>query len=125
MAIGRMTMSSELLEKSDKGKAVITLHTYGDSLWERGGKLEPPKEPTILLPEGQFSAPQATELTNDHATTDGTVDPSTEHEQALEEPGAEVTAEVQLSVQAQSESAAPEHSASGKAFGSYPLDNIA
>lgn len=42
MAIGKMAMTSDLVEKTDKGKAVLTLHSYGDTLWERGGKGEPP-----------------------------------------------------------------------------------
>lgn len=51
MAVGRMDMSSNEVENADKGKAVITLHTYGDALWEKGGKLEPPKELSWIRPE--------------------------------------------------------------------------
>jgi hypothetical protein len=48
MAVGKMTMTSDLVEKTDKGKAVLTLHSYGDMLWERGGKGEPPRESTTI-----------------------------------------------------------------------------
>lgn len=48
MAVGRMAMASNLVEGTDKGKAVLTMHTYGDVLWEKGGKAEPPTELTIV-----------------------------------------------------------------------------
>ncbi|KAF8591696.1 hypothetical protein K439DRAFT_1401788 [Ramaria rubella] len=43
LAVGRMAVHAEELKESAKGKAVHVLHTFGDSLWEMGGKSEPPK----------------------------------------------------------------------------------
>ncbi|KIM23544.1 hypothetical protein M408DRAFT_77382 [Serendipita vermifera MAFF 305830] len=64
MAVGKMAMSSELLANTDKGKAVLTMHSYGDMLWERGGKGDPPKECTIV--QHAESGTQATdELANE------------------------------------------------------------
>lgn len=48
MAVGTMNMSSTEISTADKGKAVLTLHAYGDSLWEKGGKADPPKEIVVV-----------------------------------------------------------------------------
>ena len=61
MAIGKMGMSSNEIETADKGKAVLTLHTYGDALWEKGGKLEPPKEISWIRPDAVPSTSEQVE----------------------------------------------------------------
>ncbi|KAG8824701.1 hypothetical protein FRC18_010470 [Serendipita sp. 400] len=65
VAVGQLGMSTKKIEETGKGKAVLTLHTYGDTLWQKGGKQEPPKEITIVSlsaaveePEPQIHAPQ-------------------------------------------------------------------
>lgn len=77
MAVGRMGMSSSEIETADKGKAVLTLHTYGDALWEKGGKLEPPKEISWIRPD-VAAMPSTSEQAENVETAP--VDPSEESE---------------------------------------------
>jgi translation initiation factor 2D len=44
VAVGRMAVSSSEITEDAKGKAVVTLHTYRDALWERGSKSDPPEQ---------------------------------------------------------------------------------
>lgn len=77
MAVGKMAMTSDLVEKTDKGKAVITLHSYGDMLWERGGKGEPSKESTTIRPsESAAQVPVGESITEPSQSEngDGTVE---------------------------------------------------
>jgi translation initiation factor 2D len=83
MAIGRMGMSSNEIQAADKGKAVLTLHTYGDALWEKGGKLEPPKEISWIRPDAVPSTSEQVETapidlheeSESHVTHEGGNDP--------------------------------------------------
>lgn len=110
MAVGRMTMSSGLVEKSDKGKAVITLHTYGDMLWEKGGKLEPPKEPTILRPTDQLPA---LEVREGDPTNLARADNSETVEEPTREQDFNVPSGSQQPAQAPGETSSPDYSPSG------------
>jgi len=47
LAVGRMTLSSELVEGGTKGKAMDLLHAWKDRLWEIGGEEGPPR-PRVL-----------------------------------------------------------------------------
>lgn len=42
VAVGRMAISSNQIRDGEKGKAVFTIQTYKDALWERGSKADPP-----------------------------------------------------------------------------------
>jgi hypothetical protein len=42
LAVGRMAVHAEELQKDAKGKAVHILHTFGDSLWDMGRKSDIP-----------------------------------------------------------------------------------
>ncbi|PVG00665.1 hypothetical protein CPB86DRAFT_182390 [Serendipita vermifera] len=70
MAVGRMAMSSSEIAAADKGKAVYTLHTYGDVLWEKGGKGEPPKELVIVHPQQGGTEVPSTQINPEEGTQD-------------------------------------------------------
>ncbi|KAG8812036.1 hypothetical protein FRC17_002222 [Serendipita sp. 399] len=50
VAVGQLGMSTQKIEETGKGKAVLTLHTYGDTLWQKGSKQDPPQEFVVLGP---------------------------------------------------------------------------
>jgi len=47
LAVGRMVISSDLVEGGKKGKALTLLHAWKDQLWEMGGGEKPPR-PQLL-----------------------------------------------------------------------------
>ncbi|KAG8812073.1 hypothetical protein FRC17_002212 [Serendipita sp. 399] len=62
VAVGQLGMSTQKIEETGKGKAVLTLQTYGDTLWQKGSKQDPPQEfvvlgPTQPLPENGPNPP--------------------------------------------------------------------
>jgi translation initiation factor 2D len=48
VAVGRMAVPSSEIIEGAKGKAVVTLHTYHDALWERGSKSDPPEQVSVI-----------------------------------------------------------------------------
>jgi len=47
LAVGRMVIPSDLVERGKKGKALTLLHAWKDQLWEMGGGEKPPR-PQLL-----------------------------------------------------------------------------
>jgi hypothetical protein len=47
LAVGLMTLPSDLVEGGTKGKALTLLHAWKDQLWEMGGAEKPPR-PRLL-----------------------------------------------------------------------------
>jgi translation initiation factor 2D len=88
MAVGRMAMSSSEVAAVDKGKAVFTLHTYGDALWEKGGKGEPPKELTYAHVQEAGTEIPLTEINSAENAQNGLEQPE-ENEEAENPPQAE------------------------------------
>ena len=48
LAVGRMAVLSSNITEDAKGKAIVTLHTYHDALWERGSKANPPEKVDVV-----------------------------------------------------------------------------
>ena len=48
LAVGRMAVSSSEITEDAKGRAVVTLHTHHDALWERGSKSDPPEKADVI-----------------------------------------------------------------------------
>jgi translation initiation factor 2D len=51
VAVGRMAVPSNEITEDAKGKAVVTVHTYRDALWERGSKSDPPDAGRCVIGE--------------------------------------------------------------------------
>ena len=74
VAVGRMAVSSNEITEDAKGKAVVTLHTYHDALWERGKKSDPP-EKVDMIGEDIPTAPGQTEGDTSPVENAGTPEP--------------------------------------------------
>ena len=47
LVVGRMALSSDLVKRGGKGKALVLLHAWKDELWKMGGEGRPPR-PQLL-----------------------------------------------------------------------------
>ncbi|KAK7676959.1 hypothetical protein QCA50_020077 [Cerrena zonata] len=85
LAVGRMAVNSEALDRSDqgddvKGKAVVVLHTWKDHLWDLGKKGDAP-EPRVIT---------ASDVEETHNDTAGTPDVATSENAPASSSGAQV-----------------------------------
>lgn len=74
VAVGRMAVASSEIIEDAKGKAVVTLHTYRDALWERGSKSDPPEQVDIIG-EDTPAALRHTEGGTSHTENTGVPEP--------------------------------------------------
>ena len=69
LAVGRMAVHADELKEGTKGKAVHILHTFGDSLWDMGSRIEPPEVISVDPPQpGQIGDVPETEAAGESSS---------------------------------------------------------